>query len=460
MRISGGYLNKPAEAKKLTQAPASIVKNIQDGKIEGSLVKENGKMMLELPNGEKIEVKLQADVPLGKMLAFHVKNTPDGEVMLKLSNTNSSPAAENLVKNLNLPDTPEMRAVVDLFMSKAMTLEKSDLIKANFVVKNFNLSPEIVTNLAEKAMNLTSSELEIAKSLVKDGVMPLADKVSDLISNLPEEQKSQMSELIMQKFDVTEADKNLLKGATIDNTNTLSEPIEDKQQVSQNLQNTEDKPSLVNNLENIIKENKVMQDTSTENITKVVKDILLGKKFDINTTKLVDGIEDLEKMAKILEEVSESIKKESVKSEVKKEVEVVKQNVEVMAKMSESGNFELLSPLLHQKLEQGSIQFFEQKKMGVGKAKNSLYVVINLDLEALEHIELHLHKFDKVLDLQIYVENEKIKSYLTPHLSGLIKIADEEGFMLNKLLIDVADKEERPSVNTFIQNTRNFDFKI
>ncbi|OON99609.1 MAG: hypothetical protein ATN35_11750 [Epulopiscium sp. Nele67-Bin004] len=145
---------------------------------------------------------------------------------------------------------------------------------------------------------------------------------------------------------------------------------------------------------------------------------------------------------------------------MKENLEVAREKTEVMVKLQQDGQFNLLSPMLHHQLENGSVHFFEPKGSN-GKNDQGLYIVIALDMVALEHIQLHIHKVDKDLNIHLFVENKEIQSYLQPHLTQLIKIADEEGYKISGISIDTNNKEETPSINLqAMANISNFDFKI
>ncbi len=185
MKITN-YKSSSISQKTQVSTSKAIENNLKDGQIEGSVSRENGKTLLELANGEKIEVKLQADVPMGKAMTFSAFKNAAGEIILKLSPaTQKSIIMDNLVRNLQLPDTPQMKELISLFMSKSLPLDRQDLIKANFAVKTFDLPAQTITNLAEKSLNLTSGQLEIAKNLQQNGTLPLAQNISDLIELLP-----------------------------------------------------------------------------------------------------------------------------------------------------------------------------------------------------------------------------------------------------------------------------------
>ncbi|OOB77560.1 MAG: hypothetical protein BEN18_01810 [Epulopiscium sp. Nuni2H_MBin001] len=427
-----------------------LAQNVKNGVIEGSLNNENGKTLLELANGSKMEVKLAGELPMGKFMAFNVSTSQDGDIILRPHNGNNQPNAtaehntqqltEQVIGRLNLPNSEEMRACVEGFMSRSMTLDKQELLKANFTVQKFDLPVEVVTNLLEKATTLTPEELEIAQQLKNEGVTVMSDKLIDISANqLNDEGKQQMLEFIN-----TKTTQENSQSQPQSQPQTQSQALPEQSQL--NIENQANKTPIIN-----------IEEVITKELTK----LLLGEEIqNLNPKEAIENmLGNFKEVAQTLEEIVE--KDESLKnSPVKQDVETAKQTVEVASKLQEDGGFNMLSPLMHHQLENGSVHFFEPKNGGGGRGSTGLYIVIALDLEALSHVQLHIHKVDKDLNIQMYVEDEKIKSYLSAHASGLMKVAYEAGYNISQISIDAINKEEIPKVSIPVNTTHNFDFRV
>ncbi len=442
-----------------------IQTNVQNGKIEGMVKLENNQTLLELTNGKQISVKLASDVPTGKIMTFNASLSTEGEVLLKLDNASNS-LINQVIQNLDLPDTDEMRACIESFMAKSLPLEKQDLVKANFNVKHFELPTEVVTNMVEKATSMTMSEREIAKDITHNGINTLSNDLVEITDKLSEDNKQEIREFIDNKNNLS-YNKNVTvmthDNATITNTDNTNEEIS----LANKELSSKENELLIKSEEDIITKsakniaNNIDKNLITEDdITEVVNKFLLGDKIDTGNAKetIENILTNFKDLAKVIEEVSTK-EDEEVTLSIKKDLEVVNQKLEVATKLQEEGNYHLLSPLMHQQLDKGSVHFFEPKN-NMGKAKSGLYIVIALDLDALSHIQLHINKIDKNLSIQMYVENDHIKSYLGGHLSTLMNVIHQEGFQLNQILLETTHKENIPQINTELITSHNFDYRI
>jgi len=500
MKITN-YKSSSISQKTQVSTSKAIENNLKDGQIEGSVSRENGKTLLELANGEKIEVKLQADVPMGKAMTFSAFKNAAGEIILKLSPaTQKSIIMDNLVRTLQLPDTPQMKELISLFMSKSLPLDRQDLIKANFAVKTFDLPAQTITNLAEKSLNLTSGQLEIAKNLQQNGTLPLAQNISDLIELLPNQK---VLEFLANKLNLptnnaattatpanaatTATPANAATTATSANAATTATPANAATTATPANAATTATPANAattatpaNAATTATPANAVPTTTAANatptttaanaatnataanaatnaTLSDAVKELLFGTEVEsFADIKLDDAVRDLNELVDVIEEVVEELD-EANRAVPREQLDVIKEQVEVINKL-EQANFEFISPLLHSQIEKGTVHFFEEKSGGGGRHKGGLYIVVALDMDSLEHLEFHIHKFDKQLDIQIYVENDHIKSYLTSYAGSFMKVVEEAGFVTSNLRIDSMEQKELKRETTAMLS--NFDFRV
>ncbi len=192
-------------------------------------------------------------------------------------------------------------------------------------------------------------------------------------------------------------------------------------------------------------------------LSDAVKELLFGTEVEsFADIKLDDAVRDLNELVDVIEEVVEELD-EANRAVPREQLDVIKEQVEVINKL-EQANFEFISPLLHSQIEKGTVHFFEEKSGGGGRHKGGLYIVVALDMDSLEHLEFHIHKFDKQLDIQIYVENDHIKSYLTSYAGSFMKVVEEAGFVTSNLRIDSMEQKELKKETTAMLS--NFDFRV
>ncbi|ONI48163.1 hypothetical protein AN643_03000 [Candidatus Epulonipiscioides saccharophilum] len=439
-----------SSANKSISSSSAIENNLKDGHISGSLSRENSKTFLSLPNGDKIEVKLQADMPLGRLMSFAAFKSPSGEIILKLSDsTKNVIMLDSLVKNFNLPDTDQIRELINLFMNKSLPLNRQELIKANFNSSNFNIPTHTITNLLAKSISLSPEQLLIAKDLINSGLLPLAKDISNaIVFNLDDANKQKILDFI-NRFNPANlgTESDLRYPANLGSESDLRYPT--------NL-GTASNLSSPANLGSAINLNSVANLSQTD-LANLVSDFLLGLPLNSSSQHLAinnNALQDFIDLVALLN--LDNVREDPSQP-------TIQERLDVLSKL-ESADFELLSPMLLSNLLNGSVHFFNEKpnSSNASKKSNGLYIVVALDLANLDHIEFHIHKFDKLLDIQIYVANIDLKKFLSSFSHSFSFIADECGLKINNFFIDSI--EQKHEINPKLKEQRsfssNFDFRV
>ncbi|OON92977.1 MAG: hypothetical protein ATN31_07465 [Candidatus Epulonipiscioides saccharophilum] len=439
-----------SSANKSISSSSVIENNLKDGHISGSLSRENSKTFLSLSNGDKIEVKLQADMPLGRLMSFAAFKSPSGEIILKLSDsTKNVIMLDSLIKNFNLPDTDQIRELINLFMNKSLPLNRQELIKANFNSSNFNIPTHTITNLLAKSISLSPDQLLIAKDLINSGLLPLAKDISNaVVFNLDDANKQKILDFI-NRFNPANlgTESDLRYPANLGTASDLHSPV--------NLGSDANLGSTAN--------------FSQADLANLVSDFLLGLPLNSSTSQPLainnNALQDFINLVALLN--LDNVREDPSKP-------TIQERLDVLYKL-ESADFEFLSPMLLSNLLNGSVHFFNEKphSSNTSKKSNGLYIVVALDLANLDHIEFHIHKFDKLLDIQIYVTNINLKKFLSSFSHSFSLIADECGLKINSLChfvtppseMEATDSiEQKHEINPKLKEQRsfssNFDFRV
>ncbi|ONI47713.1 hypothetical protein AN644_04160 [Candidatus Epulonipiscium fishelsonii] len=218
-------LSKEVPAKNTLKQ--TILNNVRQGMVEGKLTQENGEVMLNLKGNAQVPVKLQTDMPLNELTKFKFDFAKDGSILLRPV-PKKEDLANQVIQKLNIPNTEEMKAVVNSFISKELDLEKQPLIKAHFNVKQYDLPPEVVTNLLKNKVTMKTPELDLAKQFMDKGINMPKEQLVKLANTLdPTQQQKLIQSLdkyIKNDFKLTPEMTNKTNEAV--NSNILSKNVQ------------------------------------------------------------------------------------------------------------------------------------------------------------------------------------------------------------------------------------------
>ncbi|ONI44567.1 hypothetical protein AN640_05330 [Candidatus Epulonipiscium fishelsonii] len=565
--VKDKVLSKEISAKDAVKQ--TLLANMRQGMVEGKLTQENGETLLNLKGNTQIPVKLQTSMPMDELTQFKFDFAKDGSIILKPV-PKKEDLANQVIQKLNMPNTEEMKAVVNSFISKELDLEKQNLIKAHFNVKQYDLPPEVVTNLVKNKANMTTPELDIAKQFMDKGInMPKEQLVKLANTLMPDQQQKLVQTLdkyIKNNFKLTpDMTKSVIMNKTHIN-NIVSKDIQSQvaskdiqlnqeQSVPKNIKPNQDtvvpKDIQVNqdtvvpkniklNQDTVVPKNiqlnqdtvvskdiKATQDTvvpkdikATQNIVvskdiKATQDIVVLKDIkatqdpvisrnmqeivnspnknleqvptkqlpvvienqidkilrefapDEARTKLETEVEQLKQPLKPLEDVFEIMEKviedTGKNPSIEKEIEQTKQTLDVGNKLQQEGHIHMIPPMFHEHIKKGQIHFFEEAKKQKDTKQKGMYVVVALDMNYMNHIQLHVHKNDKKLNMQILVENNDIKQFLQPHLSSMTTFINDIGYNLDYISVDSVEDGNKSSTSSTekksLYQTHHFDFQ-
>ncbi|OON96283.1 MAG: hypothetical protein ATN36_05850 [Epulopiscium sp. Nele67-Bin005] len=511
--------SKNAKGAENTAQPTTareIVKNLiaehfKDGQISGTLMQgEDKDFFLQLGGGERLPVLIGEKLPLNQETIFNGELTSLGELLLTSGKQEKTGLSDQVMERLNLPKTPQMKACVDSFISKGLPLEKQDLIKAHFNVKQYDLPTEVVTNLAKKAVAMPEQELQIAKEIVNKGPEVIKEPMLKIVEqDMTPKQQNELSHKLdeyIEKHNIkmpTEPDKPKFTKIS-DNTSqeqivkpdipkfTVSEKIEQILTPNVTRESHFDMTPppefelLAEDLEKVQPDFKEVAKAIEkplepyEVVTKIIEEVVedeseeLAPKLSKENTLPVEKTISNEIEKEILldkgietKELDETEKKElnklfeSNKTPIEENLDKLKQNLEVANKLQNDGQYYMISPMLHENIKKGEIHFFDPQKNPRSKQEGGLYIVVALDMGALEHIQLHIHKNSKDLSIQFLVEAPEIRNFIQGHMPKLLDGIKSLDYSVSSIHVDVA-KEALQVEKTVAKTLQSdgFDFKI
>lgn len=430
------YIGDLSEIKiQMMQMNKVLLEKLTVGsKIEGQLMTKDGQLLLDTKAGIKLPISLcQGNVQPGEWLRCIVLSKTDEGIILQVIPKRQELEAiqepkalvQKVIEDLQLPEDEVTKMLVDGFVEKQLPLERSELIKSFYIHKQIQLPIPVIINLLESKGELKESVLRTFQVINEQGGKSnILKQLGELI------QKCELSKVTCEQLvEVLGQDEAFERGR--------------QQQVSQWL---EQKEGLT------LPQLRIWVMTQLEKKLVTFYETLKVLPESERGQYLREAAE-IQKVIKILEEADLS-------PEIKGSLESLKEQITQINQIQGQGQMYLMPFNYQERTQDVTLYLFKPKKKHP-KAQKELYVVIALDMPALEHIEIHLHQIEKELMLGIQVQDAHIQKYLKQHILQLSASLEQLGYTLKQ--VDVAIKQDTQQLmKQFVgmQGSSSFDYKV
>lgn len=425
--------------------------------LQGQLVVEGDQTMLKLEPGVKLLAHLPPDVALNKKLDFLVVGKEGQHLILELSQALRDKKSvvsitEQALRELGMKDTPELRQIIEQFMGKQLPLIKEQLVQLLHFSRNYEIPTETLTNLVSQDQIPRQEELELLTNLKKQGTEAFRSVFDTLIDTLAPKQSVELASTLL----------NLLKPHEVNEALQKAYPLqyEEMQQIL--------KQSIVADvggeewqyaLNKILDE--VLQFSSHEQLNKLNK-VLIYESL-VMQLKSIEGkekseIEKLTEMDTRLKQVVKVIKEVVTGNSEEIHLPILENVIQVLDKYRMHGQYFYFPLQLKENQTTGELYFFKPKKQKMMQ-ESGMYVVLALNMPALNKIEVHLVEKSDQISLRIKVENETIKEQMEQYEPILLETMEVANISIAKLAIELlSDKEEKLDITSTM--LCHLDFKI
>ena len=115
--------------------------------------------------------------------------------------------------------------------------------------------------------------------------------------------------------------------------------------------------------------------------------------------------------------------------------------LQMLGKMNIDGNYFMFPLWTQGEIKEGEVYFFKphSKKKS---ANEEMYIVVSLDMVALEHIEVHIRKQQQNLYLALHVASEDVQKVVEGKMVQLQETLSDMGFHLLQCKYHLPDEAE------------------
>lgn len=378
----------------------------------------NNTISLKLSNGSCLDAKMiqSIDLKIGSIVDFEVKSNNDSKLIIKphiTETTSKSNMILDALQEAKITMTDENINLVNMLVKNKMPINTNSISKFMIEVNtNDNLSVELLDYMIQNDIKVDTQTVNHLNGYNQNNIK-IASQIESLISQL------------VDNID-TESIQQAMK-VILENEFDISDIIEKKQ-------------------------------------SKVDLKSKLISKFSI-TPSSEDNIKDLSKLYKtILKDVSTLEKMLSAKDnkDIIKEIVNIKDNIDFMQNINEKICL-LQIPLQFSKgLVNGSLYVIddENESTSNGGMKNKMKTaILSLDLFKLGHFESFLLLDNNMLNCNINVESEKIKTLINNNINLLRKGLNSKGIILKDINIAVTESKFDFINLKNIQNNNDYEDK-
>ncbi|MGL4738557.1 MAG: hypothetical protein ACRCW2_13985 [Cellulosilyticaceae bacterium] len=401
---------------------ALLEKLLVGSEIEGQLMTKDGQLLLDTKAGIKLPISLcQGDAQLGELLKFVVMSKGDQGIVLQVIPAEQveqvakepKELAQKVMEDLNLPKGETTKSLIEGFVEKQLPLDRGELLKSFYIHKQIKLPVPVIINLLETQGGLQERELrdfQVLRDL--GGKTAFLSQLTQVIAtaDLPKETYRQLSVLLGGQVTRGEAANAI--------TPLQFEPQEMMTPLAQN-------KWLAVEIEK-----KVMTFYET---LKELPEAERGK-------YLKEAVPLQEVISKILETLEEV----PLPKETRQVLETLKESTAQFHHMQHQGQMFCMPFHYKEQNKDVEVYLFKPKKKHP-KAQKELYVVIALDMPALEHLEVHIHQIEKELVIGMEVSNMQVQKHFSRYMEQLSGVLGEVGYTVKQMKVSI--KVESPEAS-------------
>ena len=442
---------------------SSILNRLQVGaELQGKLMMADGQVILQMDEGTQVAVKLTGQMPLDQLLQFKVIGKEEGQLVLQQVTLETKSALtdealiEKIIKQLELPERPEMKSVIRQFFDKQLPFIKEDLLRAFQTYKSYDIPLEVSTRLIQQHQPINAEELVLMASIKKNGfndiLLPLNTVINEVESLVA---LKEIMTVLLDEFNTLISINKEVKGPIHLERNAKDVVLETSNERSASGLETKELGNLV--LSEISAHTKkdglqsLFVAVTAPSITPTAQRSLFAELSKlILQEQLYVTMEDakepqvlaskIEHTTVFIERIIQTLKKYPLNKEQQVIVDGIEKQVQTLSKFQLEAQYYCFPVVINQEERPAELYFFKPKK----KNKNQeapLYIVLALDMPNIHKIEVHLKIQELSLNIGIKVADESLEAYFKNNVEWLKKALKQYEFNVVSIDISHLDSE-------------------
>lgn len=384
---------------------------------------------LMLADGTIFEAKLDQPLNLhiGQEVLFQVKDIIGKQVLMEIAlegeqvQGKSSADINNILKQLDLPITPDSKEAVKFLMQKMMPLTKDNIIQIEFGLKTSQLPIDSILSMLENEIPVTPNNLSQVEAY-ENGQIKLQGQLEAIIDNI---MASDQGDFLDQVYTALKASKEQID--QLEQPGILKNP--------QPLQGLQD-PLYGGDIEGLKKE-----------ITDLFKEVLflspekIKDQAESKLQKINQFYREIYELVDRLEKIQDQGPGQSDRPEEKIYSEV-KSNIEFLALANKYDTVIHIPLLIQDQYKHGELYIFNNKKKKK-KGYSQASMLISLETIHLGTVETYIKKNNKQVSAQFKTDNKAIEEIFKSKINLLKTRLKAKGYDLTGVSYVPADEAFR-----------------
>lgn len=450
--------------------------------ISGKLILEDHRTLLKLENGLKLMAQLKNPVLSDALSDFLVVGKDRQHLELEQVELNKASSKQEslenaIMKELELPNTPEMKSVVGQWMDKQLPLIKNQMLQVYHLAKGYEIPTEPLMNLKAQEHPMSENELRLLAQFKDQGMQLIDDVVEQAFQGSSKEEVMGFLQSMGEKFSsqglkeamtsfiglaapkMNEDAEQMVKKELIFSKEDV--PLDEKNELS----TPEKKGEEIPGHQNVKEAYEHFLNELPKQHLKTLTRHLVRKYLVMDQKAIAEGNEEelqkIGEVAKRLKEVIHEVEKHTEKEVAKENKQVLEQMTQTIDKYNTQGEYYCFPLQVQGHETSGELYFFKPKKNKKGtSSQKGMYIVLALEMPSLKHIEVHLMEEKEQLNLKIKVTNEAILKQMESHASDLNELMKETMMPIGEIHFECLKETIGQKIKNHKQNMGRLDFRI
>ena len=437
--------------------------------ISGKLILEDNQTMLKLENGLKLLAHLSNGKLSDQLLDFLVVGKKGQHLELEQvqigSTHNHQVLHEVVMKELQLPNTDEMKQMVGQWMGQELSLIKNQMLQLYHLSKNYNIPTEALTQLKAQDIPLVEQEMKLMHQFKAEGIQLIDQIIQKSFEGLGHKEAIKLNIGFMEKFEPNLLEKALdsFQDSMIKVGNLKQEDVAKLDLIKTLLKSNSNQISEHTIIQNGKAIEQVLQSVSKEAL-KELSNHLIHKYLMIHHKEVLDDPQEIYKVheeAKRIRDVIKNVEQHINQENIKEPLQTLEQMANALEKYNSQGQYYCFPLQIKEHQTSGELYFFKPKKQKKsGQNGQGMYIVLALDMPSLKHIEVHLEEKKEQLELKIKVANTQILKQIEAHKEKLNVLMDETMMPIGDIKIEVIKESIVKKVPQSKETLSRMDFRI
>lgn len=450
--------------------------------LSGKMILEQDQMMLKLENGLKLLAHFPNQMNSDQLLDFLVVGKSRQHLELEWVQANhgqhkSQGIEEAIVKEMQLPNNPEMKQLIEHWMNKQLPLAKNQLLQLYHFAKNYDLPTEALVNVRGQEGLLNEQEIQLISTFKSEGMQLVDRMIETCMERMKPFEAMDLTHTFGQYTSGNALKQTLLKGLLQFQSDLIAYQS-DQIDMTTNQQTFEHLKSL-NQLIQQLNALDFEDATHLKSQTDLVRDVLkvfpkedlkeIAKQFVHKYLMISQDelLEDSRKMTKLdevtlrLKNILEDVEKYTNQERANEPLKSLEQMTQALDKYQAQGQYYCFPLQIKEHQTSGELYYFKPKKHKKGnKDSCGMYIVLALDMPSLKHIEVHLIEQKDKLELKIKVVNEEILKQMKVHKTQLRELMDDTMMPIGDISVECLKNHIKEEKTTKSQLVSRLDFRI